>query len=1238
VYHATPPLTADFLTIPHPARAGFNETSKKDRLENRLTLATNRNYACHNLPGTHGRGLFENQQSLRGEMMKVKLIFAFLALVATIFAQGERGSLNGTVTDQSGAVVPNATVRVLNINTGVETNVVTNDAGVWRVPYLQPGTYRITVTAQGFRGATRDNVILAVAQTLTVDFSLEVGQVSDTVTISSEPPLIETGSAEIGSYVTKKEFDTWPITVGDGRRQIQQFIFTSLPGTVGGTFQGSINGGQNYTHEILLDGMPLGRFDLQGGSNNEFSPSAEAISEMKLQTGTVSAQYSGGQTAVANFATKSGTNELHGSAYYYHQNDAFRANGWGNNAAGIRRQPFKQHNYGYSAGGPVILPKIYNGKNKSFWFHNLEKTRVRDFVSTTFSTLPTMDFRRGDFSRLFNSAFTGNARSGTMVGTDAAGRSVQFGAIYDPTTTRVVNGRAVRDPFPGNIIPQNRWSPVARNVLEVAKIDEPLFDTMLNNIPAIGTCCPFFDETMLTLKGDHYLNSSHKFTGMFNRNFRERNNSPGGRWGVPPGLPTNVYQLQNTPGTAARFAYDWTVKANLLNRLAIGYNRFGNINESVYVDQDWPQKIGLQNVPGVHFPGLLFGGQPFQGGGIGAGGRLGSSARGGSYNGSTIIQDDMTWIRGKHNVKFGFEQRRYYSNQRIKSGSGEFNFNPIQTAQIGFNNETGHSFASFLLGAVQSTSRAVAVTNFGYRQRQTGFYLMDDWKMTRKLTLNLGLRWEIIGGLQEVAGRMSGLGLVPNPGAANRIGALQFVDDLGRKGFMDTYWWQLSPKFGFAYAVNEKFVFRGGYGINNSPPVLNFGAAGGQLGFNGAIDRNAGNTQLAFNEDPVMYLHQPYPSFTATLPNKNPALSNGLGISYYARDNTRLPYVQNWNFGFQYQLPASTVLEVNYIGNTGRRINARGLDSLNQPTMDNLRLGNALLDPWTPASGIPAPFPGFSGTILQALRPFPQFTGVGQPFAYFGFSNYNGLQTQVTRHFKNGLAILFAYTWSKALGFTDGAIDTETAADVYNRSLERSITSYSFPHFVKATWIYELPIGPNKALRVPGIAGKIVGGWQLSGIHNARSGAPLGIGTAAAVNPFGASRPDQVLGQTIISNSSAPINFRGVNGGQTYLNRAAFTDPAVAPGGRNIMTRLGTVGPLLPNIRGPMFHSHDMSLQKMFKFTEQKSFEVRVTALNVINRAGRGNPVTSLANPFFGQIIGAQVGGRNIELSGRFTF
>jgi len=805
-----------------------------------------------------------------------KALFLCLTAALALFAQGERGTFNGTVTDPSGAAVAGAAVRIVNPETGVEFNTVANDAGVYRMPSLPPGTYRITVTAPGFKSAIRDNIALQVAQTLSLDFGLEVGSNAEQITVSAESPLLETGTAEIGSYVSKKEFDSWPITVGDGRRQIQQFIFTALPGTAGSTWQGSINGGQQYSHEILIDGIAIGRMDLAGGANNEFSPSAESISEFKLQTGTTSAQYTGGQTAVSNFATKSGTNELHGSLYYYGQNDALRANSFNSNASGVKRQPFKQHNYGYSVGGPVYLPKIYNGKNRTFFYHNVERTKLKDYSQSGFVTLPTPAFKKGDFSSLLNGGFTGNGSSGTSVGTDADGKPVVFGAIYDPSTTRQVGNAWVRDVFPGNIIPVNRFSPVASKILQLAPIEDPQFPDMLRNLPALGSGSPEFQETMLTVKADHVITTNHRLSALFNRNFRSRYNSGSPRWGKPPGTPTGVFQNQNTPGTMGRLAWDFSARPNLLGRAALGYNRFGNLNESSYVDQDWPAKIGLLNVPGTTFPVLNFAGQPYQGGGIGAGGRLGSGNAGGSYNGSTIGQVDMTYVRGKHNIKFGTENRFYYFNTRNKSGSGTFNFSPNQTADPGFTNQTGHSFASFLLGAYASSSRGENVVNFGYRWRDYGTYVQDDWKVSRKLTLNLGLRWEVIGGLYEVAGRMSFVDLAkPNAAAGNRPGALAFVDDLGKRGPGAPYYGQFAPKIGFAYAANNKLVFRGGYGINNTPPISNGFGFGGTLGYNGSINLNSANIPIRVTEDVLGDIQNPYPSFTGVLPNKSPTKGTG---------------------------------------------------------------------------------------------------------------------------------------------------------------------------------------------------------------------------------------------------------------------------------------------------------------------------------------------------------------------------
>ena len=530
---------------------------------------------------------------------------------------------------------------------------------------------------------------------------------------------------------------------------------------------------------------------------------------------------------------------------------------------------------------------------------------------------------------------------------------------------------------------------------------------------------------------------------------------------------------------------------------------------------------------------------------------------------------------------------------------------------------------------------------FGHRWRSTGFYFMDDWKVNRKLTLNLGMRWEIIGGMFEVARRMSALSFTAaNARAGGRPGALVWIDDLGRKSFQDRYWRQLSPKFGFAYAISPKLVMRGGYGINNTPPISNGWGFGGGEGFNSSIARNTGNVALRFAEEPVGLLHDRYLDFAGVLPNKDPSMANGRGANYWAPDSNRLAYVQNWNLGFQYELPQFFVLELNYIGNKGTRLEAQGLDSLNSLPISFLDMGQKLTDPWNAASGIPQPFPGFAGTVLQALRPYPQYTGIGQDFANFGTSLYNGLQVQVTRHFRNGLAILGAYTWSKAIGLASGALGdySVSAADVFNRRLERSILSYNYPQFFKLTWIYELPIGPNKLVNIPGLAGKIIGGWNVTGNLQVRSGSPLSVWGGSINNPLGSARLDQVPGQKIILDSNAPINFRGLRGGTAYLNREAFTLPPVHPGGRNVITRLGTLGPVLPNIRGPHWTSEDLAIDKTWSLGEARSFQIRGTFLNPFNRHGRGGLDTDILSPFFGQLTGQGSGPRNIELSARITF
>lgn len=1176
--------------------------------------------------------------------------FFLIATMSVVRAQGPVGTLNGTVLDPAGAVVPGATVVATETATGEEHRTTTTSAGAYTLPYLPASTYTIRVSAAGFRVAEQENVILRVAQTLTVNVTLVVGSINEQVTVTDRPPLLESGTAEIGRYISVEEYKSWPVFVDDGQRQIQSFIFSSLPGTTGGTFEGSINGGQEYSHEILIEGIPVGRNDLSGGNNNEFSPSAESIGEFKLQTGAVSAQYNGGQTAVANFSIKSGTNDLHGTGFWYVQNEAFNALSLSEKTQGEKKPKYRDNNEGFSLGGPVYIPKIYHGRNKTFWFVDYEKDHRNELGLSGFVTLPTPAMKDGNFSGLLNPAYTGDARSGTAVGTDALGRPVVFGQIYDPATTRIgPDGNPIRNPFPGNIIPQTRFDPVAANVINTVGIQDPQYDTLLRNEQRLSTSSPFFDLHIVGLKIDQNISDKHHISGFYNQSYRNRNNNGSSRYLPLPGLPTSSWQQQTTPGNMGRVAIDSTVTPTLLNRFAAGYNRFVNDNGALpsTVNADWPSKIGLQDLPGTMFPTFAFTGSnatALQGGSIG---RMGVGFVDHSANGSYVYMDDVTWIHGKHSFRFGYQYTRYYYNDRPLSDGGAFTFGPRETDLPGFLSDTGNSFASFELGAVDHASHQVVGLSSGFRQPYHALYAADDWKITPKLTMNLGLRWEIIPGFYEVTNRMSEVDLsVANPGAGNRPGALVFASPSNRT-FNNTYWGEIGPRFGLAYQVNNKIVVRTGYAMMNTPPIANGWGYNFLYGFNGAVNVHAGANPDGFIDDPSMYLSQPFPNFSGTLPVTDPASENGQGgVATTARDANRPGYVQNWNLTVQYQLPQDTVLEVAYIGNKGTRLwgststyGNYAFSEMDALPAKMLSMGDILNDP---VSAHPQynPYPGFDTTnpVAQALRPYPQFFGVEEQFPYNQNSNYNSLQITVTRHLSRDLGFLAAYTWSKAIGTVDqngpGTYYT-TVQDYYNRGLERSVTSFNLPQAFKLTWVYDIPVGHGKRFDLHW-ANYVVGGWKLAAIHNYFSGASIAVTESGLNTPngFGTIRPDVLSSNQTVGGIPGTLDLFN---GTSYLNPAAF---AVSPSTANaVPLRVGTAPRFLPNIRGPMQLHETFRMSKRFPLykSEKQFLQLGMTWDNPFNRLGPYIEANDITDPAFGKLLQGG-GGKTLQLDVRIEF
>jgi len=1167
-----------------------------------------------------------------------------LCFPAMLMAQSGRGTIDGVVTDSTGAVIPGADVVITEQGSGSEYQAVTTESGRYRVPYLPPGMYRVAASLTGFKTAVADNVTVRLAQVVSINLVLEVGEISEVVTVSSEGPLLETSSAEIGTNVSAKEIAAWPILVSDGTRQLQDFIFRALPGAIGGTWNGSINGGQGFSHEIMIEGITIGRMDINGGSNSEFTPTMDAVSEFKLQTGALSSQYGATQTALTNFGMKSGDNDYHGTAFLFYQNKALNANSWNNNRRGNEKSPFGQKNFGASGGGPII-------KDKTHFYVSYEGDRYTDQTpGGNREDVPTGAMKDGNFSSLFDPAFTLDDRSGTVVGQDALGRDVIFGQIYDPRTSRQLgDGTWIRDPFPGNVIPSAAFSSVSQNMMR-DEFDLPdAQDNLLRyNYDNVNTCCPERTINNFSVKIDHVLNDAHKLSGTFVSNDRYRNRFGEGNTpylaGPMPGPFLQGTKLQDTPGIIFRMTEDWTLNPTILNHFALGYNRFQNANDAhswlAYVagEYDWKQELGLQNdQEGETFPPSVFAAHAEVLGDFY--GQWSQSGRGASPTGSWVIADDMSLLKGNHNLRFGTELRWYYHNNQGAQENGSFTFHSENTSQPGFIDQTGFSVASWLMGEVYSAGMGIQRTNQGLRTKLFALYVQDDWKLRPNFTLNLGLRWDVPTPLYEKYGRMSSL--VPtlqNTGADGYPGALAFLSGPDDR-WIDTYKKQFAPRIGFAWSVSDSVVLRGGYGINYSPAIRDGWNTTYNAGFNGSnpIIARVGNR---FREDAVYNWDTMYPAFVGDLPNTDPTQRNGQSIAYYRPDINKQPRVQNWNIGVQFDAGWDTRLEVNYVGNHGDFMNeARYINSQNKVPTSNLSLGDTLLDNIADHPEITTPYPSFGGTVGRALRPYPQFESVQSHRLNSGWSNYNALQLQATKRSAFGLSFLTSYTWSKTMGTGDtaGPSPGGWGQDYYDRKNDYSTGSFHYPHDLKVTWIYDLPFGPQGSYFTDGAGSYILGGWQLAAIMRYTSGAPYRISTSGYVTDalFNVGiRPDVLSeDQTVPRGEIDPIN------GTQYLNPSAFgTPPKTA---KNVPVRFGTAPRYLPRTRAFATLSEDVSLIKRtdLGFREGANFEIRFDMVNFFNRTKWGGGTTNVTSANFGKVFAkGAIAPRRIQLGIRFTF
>jgi len=1213
-----------------------------------------------------------------------------LATAAIALPQSDRGDIAGTVLDSSGAAVANAKITATGAETGTVYTTTSTATGAYRIPDMQVGAYNVSITSAGFKTAEKTSVVVQINTITSLDFTLQPGAVTETLTVVASEPTLNTETSEIGTVVSTRQIIDLPLAVNaSGQshlRSPEAFVFIT-PGTVGpgtadsgsGTFQAKLGGGQNFGNEVILDGGSTARAD-SGSAFDQTAPSVEALQEFKVTTSTVPAEFGRTTGGVESFTTKSGTNKFHGTAYDIFRNEDLNAKEWFQNLNNQPKDVDKKNDYGGSFGGPVWIPKVYNGRDKTFFFFSWEQYRQKQ-GSTNLSTVPTDSEKQGDFSPFLTS---------TQVGTNPCDNNnpIFQGEIFDPSTTQTVGSAQCRKPFAGNKI-SGPFSTVAQNIMKF--IPEPNVtpsagnDNGLINNFSFTTVNPILDTTW-TVRIDHSFSEKDKLFFSFSKRDQESiNGSPN----LPPPVDSGSFHHPFV-SDYYRVGWDHFLSSTILNHLNVGLNRIynNNVNSSAN-GTDWPATLGISGAHGPIFPQISF-----TSGGLQSLTTYGNAQFDANYVNSLILADSVSWTHGRHSLRLGVDWRAYqYSVIDASHESPGLGFDFAQTAvqqTISGASLTGNPFASFLVGAAQNWSLAVRSRQPRFDSRYGAGYVQDDFKVLRNLMLNLGFRYDVETPRREASGAQSVISLTtPNPGAVGPNGPLLGALIFGGGGSghcycsasgATTYYKDFSPRIGFSYAPENLFghlgrvVLRGGYAIYYGP--LDYGDFGQALtdGFTASPSANS-------NFAPAILLDSGIPSYPAP-PNLDPAQSNGGfgfgfgGPTYVAPSYGRPGMIQNWSFEAERQLAPDLIVNIGYVGMHATRLRS-SLAWINNLNPKFFSLGTALsadINSSTATNlGITAPFTGFSGSIGQALRPFPQYTLIDSDCCLenLGQSTYHALLAKVERRFHNGLNLLASYTFSKTITDADSALPTFAqfsggglVQDSYNLKGEKSLSYQDIPHMFVLSYIYELPVGKGKKfLNKGGITDRVLGGWQIGGVQRYQSGQPLSFGcNGGQFFEFipgynGCIRLNRVSGQPLLSPNASSFNapaasnsnnsgctenadgtFSPPASGQSYFNCAAFFDP----NGQNLLTQRGYVFGNMPRITGEVrsqrYVNEDFSIIKRTSLAEAHSLLLKAELINAFNRHVFNRPDTGPTDGTFGAVSGTVDGSRKIQLTLRYQF
>lgn len=1168
------------------------------------------------------------------------VVVAFVSLASTpAAAQVNRATISGTVTDPSAAAMPGVTVTITGAS-GVVQTAVTNEAGQYTVPSLPVGTYTVKFELAGFKTHVRENVTLQVSQTLRLDAQLAVGQLSETVSVEGTPQLIQRETPEVGTTVTRDYLTLLPLSMGGGRSP-EAFAYRLSPGVQGDTWTSRINGSPAFSKEVLLEGASVTTY--LAGHFGESSVSTEALQEFKVQTSGLSAEYGRTGGGVFNFVMRSGQNRVHGTGLTTLRNEALNANTFLNNANGRPKPLDRQQNYGGSFGGPVVIPGLYNGRNRTFFFAAAEKFRLRSYVyGAPNRSAPQLEMYDGDLSRLLTN---------TVVGTDALGRPILRGAIYDPLTLREVNGVFVADPFQGNIIPANRISAVSRRIGNIAKQHYAPISTSLtaNNLfPTANQ--PKFDQNQWSLKIDQVLTTRQRLSGSVARNTRPRLLlDAGGLWDAsdPLGGPLSTARRQVINSWLARTAHDFTITPTLHNSLILSFNRMVNPNRSAHVADACGALLGISGVrqdgpcPRVNW-GAGPAGVSFD--------PIGDPQDDLQTYNSWGVANSLSWAKGRHFMKFGADIRGNQLNTRpLGNLAGTFNFTAAQTGIPGVN-FVGHSFASFLLGGVNNANVGVPL-GLGGRTIYYAGYGQDDFKVTPKLTLQLGLRYEYQPPATETHDRTSNFDLTVTDPLTGMKGAVVFAGDgpgrTGHRTFVRSDKTDFSPHIGGAYALTDRTSIRSGYGVFYGANVFNgFSSVPFARGFGGTntISNPLAHTST-FNWDTG------YPD-TFTAAATDPTSWRLGGVTHWDPDAGQIPLTHQWNVNLQRQVMKNLTVDVGYVGTRSSRIWVGDLANKNQLDPKYLSFGSNLstilrTDADAQRFGLPGlPYPAFTGGQLwQALVPFPHLARNGIGLTTFnsplGHSRYDSLQIAVNRRYANGLTVFGNYNFSKTIQNMESALRGDNSGrplDYYNLKLEDSLSDFDQTHTWKFAVVYELPFGHERRFGgdMPGVLDAIVGGWTFSILGNYASGTPLRF-TGSAIPGWNgrANRPDvnNPDGRSLLAGFD-PSKFNAAAVGQGNYADHRFIAPGLIVD--HAPFTLGNAAFVL-DVRDPYSRNEDISLQKTFRFRGDTRVQLRGEMFNAFNRHTFGGIVTNVLDARFGQVTSVS-GNRVGQLGVRLEF